>query len=145
MTIGEHATADQSLSVPVRHAQTSYARTPERRVALTVLAGVGAFEIALAAGAPWGAAAWGGQSPGVLPTSLRVASAAAVLVYGGLAVIVATDRLGSTWRARLLTAASLLIALGAVGNLASQSPVERVWAPVAATLAVMLWRLRGPR
>jgi hypothetical protein len=136
--------AAPTATVPTPHPVVSSRRT-ERRVAVSLLAGVGAFELALAAGAPWGAAAWGGQSPGVLPTSLRVASAAAVLVYGGLAVLVATDRVGWMWRARLLTAASLLIALGTVGNLASQSPVERVWAPVAATLAVMLWRLRGPR
>lgn len=33
--------------------------------------------------------------------------------------------------------------LGTIGNLATQSPVERLWAPVAAALAVLLWRLRG--
>ena len=36
------------------------------------------------AGAPWGAAAWGGQATGVLPASLRVASAVNVLVTQGL-------------------------------------------------------------
>jgi hypothetical protein len=117
-------------------------RTQERRVALTLLAGVGAFQVALAAGAPWGAAAWAGQTSGVLPTSLRIASGVSVLVYGGLAGLVATDRPGSSTRRRLLTGASLLMALGAVGNLASQSPVERLWAPVAATIALLLWRVR---
>jgi hypothetical protein len=120
-------------------------RPLEHRVALALLTGVGAFQVALAAGAPWGAAAWAGQTPGVLPTSLRVASGVSVLIYGGLAALVATDRLGSTTRRRLLTGASLVIALGAVANLASQSPVERLWAPVAATLAVVLWRVRGAR
>ena len=120
-------------------------RTLERRVALTLIAVVAGFQVALAAGAPWGAAAWAGQAPGVLPASLRVASAASVLVYGGLAVVVVTDRLSGTARRRLLTGASLLMVLGTAGNLATQSPVERLWAPVAATLAVTLWRLRGPR
>ena len=120
-------------------------RALERRVAVTLLAGVGTFQFALAAGAPWGAAAWGGQTTGVLPASLRVASAFSVLVYGGLAAVVVNDRLGSTARRRLLTGASLLMVLGAVANLASQSPVERLWAPVAATLALMLWRLRPAR
>jgi hypothetical protein len=127
------------------HALPSSRRTLERRIALTLLAGVGAFQLALVAGAPWGAAAWAGQAPGVLPTSLRLASAVSVLIYSGLAAIVATDRLGSTARRRLLTGASLLMALGTVANLATQSPVERLWAPVAATLAVMLWRVRGAR
>ena len=54
----------------------------------------------------------------------------------------ATDRLGPTARRRLLTEASLLMALG---NLATPSPVERIRAPVAATLAVVLCRLQGAR
>ncbi len=37
------------------------------------------------------------------------------------------------------------MALGTVANLATPSPVERLWAPVAATLAVVLWRLRKAR
>ncbi len=120
-------------------------RTLERRIALTLLGGLGAFQVALVAGAPWGAAAWAGQAPGVLPTSLRVASAVSVLVYGGIAALVVTDRLGSTARRRLLTGASLLMVLGTVANVATQSPVERIWAPVAATLAVTLWRIRRSR
>lgn len=127
------------------HAVPSPRRTLERRVALTLLAGVGTFQLALVAGAPWGAAAWAGQSADVLPTSLRVASAVSVLVYGGLAAIVVTDRLSTTARRRLLTGASLLMVVGTLANLASQSPVERLWAPVAATLAVMLWRVRRAR
>jgi hypothetical protein len=120
-------------------------RTLERRIAVALLAGVGSFQLALVAGAPWGAAAWGGQAPGVLPPSLRVASAGSVLVYGGLAALVLTDRLGRTARRRLLTGASALMALGTVANLASQSPVEKIWAPVAAALAVLLWRVRESR
>ncbi len=38
-------------------------------------AGVAMFQIALAAGVPWGVAAWGGQ-PAQLPTTLRLASGA---------------------------------------------------------------------
>jgi hypothetical protein len=68
-----------------------------------------------------------------------------VLVYGGLAAIVVTDRVGPTARRRLLTGASLLMVLGTVGNLASPSPVEELWAPVAATLAVTLWRIQFGR
>ena len=140
MITTEHLTVPEAVP-----ALPSSPRILERRMALTLLSGVGAFQLALVAGAPWGAAAWAGQAPGVLPTSLRVASAVSVLVYSGLAAIVATDRLGSTARRRLLTGASLLMVLGTIGNLATQSPVERLWAPVAATLAVTLWRVRGAR
>jgi hypothetical protein len=138
---GRTTVPDDVPMSPLR--QTS--RTLERRVALALLGGVTTFQLALVAGAPWGAAALGGQTPGVLPPSLRVVSAISVLVYGGLAALVVTDRLGRTARTRLLTGASVLIGLGAVANLVSQSPVERLWAPVAATLAVMLWRVRGAR
>ena len=140
ITTSKHVTVPAAASAP-----PSYRRTLERRIALTLLGGLGAFQVALVAGAPWGAAAWAGQAPGVLPTSLRVASAVSLLVYGGLAAIVATDRLGSTARRRLLTGASLLMVLATLMNLATQSPVERLWAPVAATLAVMMWRIRGTR
>lgn len=127
------------------HALPSSSRTLERRVAVTLLAVIGSFQLALVAGRPWGAAAWAGQSPGALPTSLRVASAVSVLVYGLLAAIVVTDRLTPTARRRVLTGASMLMVIGTAANLATPSPIERLWAPVAATLAVMLWRVRGPR
>lgn len=117
-------------------------RTAEIRTALTLLGVVAAFQLALAAGAPWGAAAWGGVATGVLPGPLRVASAGSMLIYCGLAALVATHRLSSTARRRLLTGASLFMVLGIIGNLATQSPVERAWAPVAAALAVLFWRLR---
>ena len=140
MITTEHLTGPEAV-----RALPSSPRILERRIALSLLSGVGAFQLALVAGAPWGAAAWAGQAPGVLPTSLRVASAVSVVVYSGLVAIVATDRLGLTARRRLLTGASLLMVLGTIGNLATQSPVERLWAPVAATLAVTLWRVREAR
>ncbi|CAA9260012.1 MAG: hypothetical protein AVDCRST_MAG50-2943 [uncultured Acidimicrobiales bacterium] len=120
-------------------------RIVEHRITLTLLAGVATFQLALVAGAPWGAAAWGGQAPGVLPTSLRVGSAVNVLVYAALAGIVVTDRLSSTARRRVLTGTSLIMVLATVMNLATRSPVERIWAPVAAGLAVLLWRGRETR
>ena len=42
------------------------------RVAAGLFLVVAAFQVALAAGAPWGAAAMGGANPGVLPDELRV-------------------------------------------------------------------------
>ena len=59
-------------------------------VAAAVLMGmVGLFQLALAAGAPWGEAAWGGRHEGTLPTGLRVASGVAgVAVYPYLILLV---------------------------------------------------------
>ena len=47
-------------------------RTSETRIDLALLRVVGAFNLALAAGVPCGAAAWGGAAPDVLPVPLRV-------------------------------------------------------------------------
>jgi hypothetical protein len=112
-------------------------------VALVLLGLIVAFQLALAFGAPWGSAAWGGQYPGVLPTRLRVASAvAALVVYPFIALLVLSaagwvevpwlDELGSLpmW---ILAG---LLALGALANFASRSPHERIWGPVALAIAV---------
>lgn len=108
-----------------------------------LLAAVGVFQVALAAGAPWGAAAWGGSHPGVLPDTLRVSSAVSGVVYGTLAAVTSSAVGGPTLRRRLLTGAAGLMAVGTLMNLASPSLVEKaLWSPVAATLAVLLWRTR---
>jgi hypothetical protein len=95
------------------------------------------FQLALAAGAPWGSAAWGGQHPGVLPTNLRLSSLVVGLVVyplllvtvlsgGGLLDIPWPDPGPATmW---FLTG---FFGLGTFANLASRSKVERIWVPVA--------------
>ena len=93
------------------------------------------FQLALAAGAPWGAAAYGGraaQDDGRLPTRYRVASAGtAVLLTGALWLVLAA--------CAVISAAPLsenllgvgvwvlvgLFALSTVGNVAGRHPVER--------------------
>lgn len=120
-------------------------RTPSRSAVLaTGLTGaVGVFQLALAAGAPWGAAAWSGAHPGVLPENLRVASAVSAVVYATLGAVTATGLVGPTARRRILTGASGLMVVGTAMNLASPSLVERaLWSPVAGALAVLLWRTR---
>ena len=103
-----------------------------------------AFQAAIVLGAPVGRAAWGGRSPGPLPRELRVASAVAVVIYL-VACLIVLDRAGvplidlpdgisfwGTW------GIGVLLAVGAVMNLASSSPYERFgWAPFAAVLAVL--------
>ena len=122
---------------------------PDRSVvvAATALTGaVAAFQVALAAGAPWGEAAWGGANPGVLPPGLRAASAASATAYGLLAATTASPLVPARARRRVLTLASGAMVAGTLLNLASPSLVERVlWTPVAAALAVLLALSRGPR
>ncbi|MCF4121689.1 hypothetical protein L1785_11920 [Antribacter sp. KLBMP9083] len=135
--------------------QTPSARRT-RRLATAAAAGFGiivAFQVALAAGAPLGAAAWSGAHPGRLPEELRVASSVSAVVWL-LATLVVLARGGMGVRlpataarvgVRLLVA---LLALGAVMNLASSSPWERYgWAPFSLVLLVLcvLLARRGPQ
>jgi hypothetical protein len=101
-----------------------------------------AFQLALAVGAPLGAAAWGGQNPGVLPGRLRIASAGVALVVYPimLAVILAAAGLISDdWLPIDATVASWILAgffaLGTLVNAMSRSPAERIWAFVSGILA----------
>jgi hypothetical protein len=106
--------------------------------------GLAAFQLALALGAPWGAAAWGGANEGVLPTGLRVGSAVAVVVWLGIAGVAAGRLLGETGRRRTLLGAAIYGSVGIALNAASPSALERaVWVPgtvLGAGLAWMAWR-----
>ncbi len=107
-------------------------------------AGVSAFQTALALGAPWGAAAWGGGHPGVQPPHQRSASAVAAPVAGGLAAVAAGRLLGERGRRRVLLGVAGYAGLGVVANAASPSVVERgIWTPMCvlgAALAVQARR-----
>jgi hypothetical protein len=103
-------------------------------------AGVVAFQIALAAGAPWGAYAMGGAVPGQLPPALRIgvlvqaalniAMAAIVLARAGL-ILTRWAHVARwlVWVVVALTAMSLVL------NLITPSAGERtLWAPVLVVL-----------
>jgi hypothetical protein len=108
-------------------------------VGFALLAG---FQLLLAAGAPFGEAAWGGTTEGKLSTGLRVGSAISLVVYAGAAALIlrragfrvpmvsgAVARIGSWVLVALLT-------LGALANFLSQSPWERfLLAPITLVLA----------
>jgi hypothetical protein len=101
-----------------------------------------AFQLALALGAPLGAAAWGGQNPGVLPGRLRVASAfVALVVYPVIlaAILAAAGLIGDDWLPIDPAIACWILAgffaLGALVNALSRSPAERIWALVSGSLA----------
>jgi hypothetical protein len=106
--------------------------------AAVALVGIAAFQLALALGAPWGRAAWGGAQAGTLPTNLRVASGVAIIIWTFAALIVL--RRGG-WELLGLPAGLArvgiwvlfgLLLLGALMNVASSSPWERyVWGPYA--------------
>ena len=122
-------------------------------VAVALLAVVAAFQLALALGAPWGAAAWGGQNPGVLPTRLRVASGVAGLVIYPLLIVLVLSAAGWVSIGWLDGVGSLpmwilagLLGLGSLANFASRSPRERIWGPVALVTAICcaILALAGP-
>src|SRR3990170_1396460 len=62
------------------------------RIAALVYAGltaiVAAFQLALAAGAPWGAYAMGGAFPGQFPPQMRVAAVVQAVILVALALVV---------------------------------------------------------
>ncbi|MEV0283732.1 hypothetical protein AB0H36_06360 [Kribbella sp. NPDC050820] len=112
-------------------------------------AGLAVFQLLLAAGAPYGEAAWGGNTEGRLPAGLRVGSAISVVVYAGAAAVV-LRRAGFGIRlpsvvARIGTwVLVVLLTLGALANFASQSPWERfLLGPVALLLAGLCFVVAG--
>ena len=112
-------------------------------VAVVLLGAIIVFQAALALGAPWGAAAWGGQNPGVLPMPLRIASGVvAVVVYPIVIVLVlaAAGLISDDWLpidgTLIMWALAVLLGLGALANFASRSQPERRWGPVALTIAL---------
>ena len=99
-----------------------------------------AFQVALAAGAPWGAYAMGGAFPGQFPPPLRVAALVQAALVGAMAVVV-LSRAGLVlpgWSgSRFVWLVVAFAAVGLVLNLITPSAAERaIWAPVAVLLLV---------
>ncbi len=112
-------------------------------IGVALLAVLIGFQLALALGAPWGAAAWGGRNPGVLPTGLRVASGiVAIVVYPVMALVMlaAGSVIDGDWLSVDPSVAMWILTgffiIGTVVNAISRSPVERIWAPVSLVLAI---------
>ena len=113
--------------------------------ALLLLAAV--FQLALSAGAPWAAAAYGGRAAmpdGRLPGRYRVASlvTAVVLIAIGWVLLLRAGAVGSASANPALAVACWvfvgLFALNTAGNLAGRHPLER-WGmgTLTASLAVL--------
>ena len=117
-----------------------------KRVAAIIYAvissGVVAFQIALAAGAPWGTYAMGGAFPGQFPPALRIAAViqAALLVGMALIVLARADLLLPRWSRVSRWLVWFVVAFAAVSfvlNLLTPSAGERaIWAPIAFLLLI---------
>ncbi len=116
-----------------------------RVTAVAATGAVSAFEIALALGAPWGAVAFGGQHPGVLPRHLRWTAAGAGLAWGTISATAWRTSQPSAGRRRLaLRGAAIVSAVGVPLNLASPAPAERWWSLLATVSAASLWQVSRP-
>ena len=101
------------------------------------------FQLGLAAGRPWGKLAWGGQHE-VLPVGFRIASAVAVVIWAGAALVVLRQGGFSLWSplpiAWIRTTVWILAGYSTLGialNAISRSAIERtVMTPVCVALAV---------
>ncbi|MBM4427259.1 MAG: hypothetical protein FJ031_08475 [Chloroflexi bacterium] len=96
-----------------------------------------AFQVAMAAGAPWGAYAMGGAHPGTFPPALRVAALfqAALLIGFALVVLARADLILPAWSQASRWMMWIIVAFSALSlilNLITPSAGERaIWAPVA--------------
>lgn len=108
----------------------------------TVAAGVVAFQVALALGAPWGAYAMGGGHPGRFPPAMRAAALVqgAIIAVLGLAVLSSAGLVAPALAEAIPWAAWVAVAFSAVSvllNAISRSAGERrTWVPVALVLLV---------
>lgn len=122
---------------------------PSARFAALVFAGLTAivilFQLALAAGASWGAYAMGGAFPGVFPNPMRIAAVVQAGFLAGVATAILA-RAGVTrpgwWAGKQLAwAIVVLTGVGVVLNLITPSGMERlIWSPV--TIVMFLCALR---
>ncbi|MCU1584557.1 MAG: hypothetical protein JWM49_1113 [Microbacteriaceae bacterium] len=122
-------------------------RPVRRRAAMAAAAGflvVAAFEVALALGAPFGAAAFGGTNAGTLPPPLRVAGgvSAAVWIFAALLILsrggLSIAPLPKSLARRGTWILAGYLGLGTVMNVASSSPWERYgWASFSLAMMIL--------
>lgn len=99
------------------------------------------FQAALAIGLPWGAASMGGRFKGKYPPRMRIVAIINMLILALLAIIVLIKAgfLFEQLYRFSLTAIWFVVAFSVVAtilNTITPSRIERIWAPVAATMAV---------
>jgi hypothetical protein len=111
-------------------------------IMLVLIAVLVAFQLGLALGKPWGAMAYGGNWPGVLPKGLRINSGVFALIMYPIVALYVLDAGGLATFAWLPARSSVIgviagfFAIGTLANAFSRSKPERLWAPVSLALAV---------
>jgi hypothetical protein len=146
MTVSMNTTISTKKAVP--QGDIGSGGVPSRRAgaaAAVGFAGIAAYQVALALGAPFGSAAWGGAHPGTLPPGLRVASGVGAALWGFAALIIlqrvglsSVLPFGRMFVRRATWVLVVLSCMSAVANFASQSAAERfILAPVVIALAVL--------
>ena len=146
-----HASAVVAKGTPARLRSSERAARTAAALAAVGFLGLGLFQVALASGADWGHAAWGGASA-ELSTAQRVGSAVAVLIWTAAAVVVLGrgGLLRSSRRLALFRWGTWIVAvvagLGSLANFASQSRYENVvLGPLGLALAILCVVVaRGP-
>ena len=104
--------------------------------------GIIAFQLALAAGAPWGEFAMGGAYPGQFPPQLRIAAVVQAVILALLALVVfARARVALPgWlhsSRRLIWVVVAFSTVSLILNSITPSPRERaIWAPVALVMVI---------
>lgn len=117
-------------------------------LAAALMALAAAFQVGLAAGAPWGAAAYGGRAitgSGPVPTAYRLSSSVAALVLVGAvwvvlasAAVVSRGPVAPGVLTAVLWGLAALFVVNTLGNARGRHPVERWGAgSVTAALAVL--------
>ena len=111
-------------------------------ISTIIFAGMSVFQLLLVLGYPYGKAAWGGNHE-TLPTSLRIGSGIAIIVFGIASYLVLS-------RAKIITdfdkakisrygvlVLAVLFSLNTIMNLVSKSMLEKViMTPIALVLSV---------
>jgi hypothetical protein len=116
--------------------------------AVALLALAAAFQLGLAAGAPWGAAAYGGRplsDNGALPSKYRFGSGVAtLLLLGAIWVVLASVSLvdrgpaSATLLNVLVWCLAAMFALSTLGNARGRHPLERWGAGTITALLTVL-------
>lgn len=106
-----------------------------------------AFQLALVAGAPWGAVTQGGRVAGTLPAGARAVALLSAAVLAGFIMIVRARAAPATRFPRAIWGVVIYCVLGMVANAATPSDAERaIWLPVVTVMCLTSWHVaRQPR
>lgn len=109
--------------------------------------GVVAFQLALTAGAPWGALTQGGRVAGVLPVGARAVALLSAVILSFFIVVVRARAARTARFPRVVWVVVAYCALGIIANAATPSPAERaLWLPVVSLMCLTSWHVaRQPR